>query len=153
VSRLEGKGGVDEIEIDVVELESLETGLEGGLDAFRTMIVIPELRGDKHFLPLDLPRFEHLLDRFADLLFISVTFGSVELAKPCLQRRLGRGSGCHGVGNQCAKTEGGDRTGPIVEGHLRIAKVVALYHCFTPPIVTRWTSARDRRGPALDVVN
>jgi len=32
VSRLEGEGGVDEIEIDVVELESLETGLKGGLD-------------------------------------------------------------------------------------------------------------------------
>jgi hypothetical protein len=51
VSWLEGKGGVDEIEIDVVELESLETGLEGGFDAFRTMIVVPELRGDEHLLP------------------------------------------------------------------------------------------------------
>jgi hypothetical protein len=39
VSRLEGKRGVDEIEIEVVELEFLETGLEGGFDAFRTMIV------------------------------------------------------------------------------------------------------------------
>jgi hypothetical protein len=41
VSGLESKRGVDEIEIDVVELESLETRLEGRLDAFRTMIVIP----------------------------------------------------------------------------------------------------------------
>ena len=55
VSRLEGKGGVDEMEIDVVELEFLETGLEGGFGAFRTMIVVPELRGDEHVLPLDLP--------------------------------------------------------------------------------------------------
>src|SRR5271157_4704191 len=99
---------MDEIEIDVVELESLETGLEGGLDAFRTMIVIPELRGDKHFLSLNLARLEHRLDRFADLLFISVPFGSVELAKSCLQRRLGRGSGCDGVGNQRAEAEGRD---------------------------------------------
>ena len=110
VTGLEGKGGVDEIEIDVVELESPETGLEGGFDAFRTMIVIPELRGDKHFLPLDLPRVEHLLDRFADFLFVSVAFGSVELAKSCLQRRLGRGFGCHGVGNQRAEAVGRDRT-------------------------------------------
>src|SRR5208337_4932993 len=111
VSRLEGKGGVDEIEIDVVDLKSLEAGLKGGFDAFRTMIVIPDLRRDKDFLPLDIPRLEHLLHRFADLLFISVAFRSVELAKSSLQRRLGRGSGCHGVGNQCAKAEGGDSTG------------------------------------------
>src|SRR5262249_20276243 len=111
-------------------------------DAFRTMIVIPELRGDEHLLPLDLPRLEHLLYCFADLLFIAVAFRSVEQAKSGLQCRLGRGSGCHGVRNQCAKAEGGDRTGSVVEGHLRIAKVVALYHCFTPPIVTRWTSAQ-----------
>src|SRR4029077_2961232 len=97
-----------------------------------TMIVVPELRGDEHFLPLDLPRLEHLLHRFADLFFISVAFRSVELAKSCLQRRLGRGSGCNGVGNQCAKSEGGDSTGSIVEGHPRIAKVVAPYHCLTP---------------------
>jgi hypothetical protein len=50
---MEGKGGVNEIEIDVVELEFLETGLEGGFDALRTVIVVPELRGDKHILPLD----------------------------------------------------------------------------------------------------
>jgi len=30
------------------------------------MIVVPELRGDKNVLPLDLPRLEHLLHRFAD---------------------------------------------------------------------------------------
>src|SRR6516225_4912775 len=93
VPGLEGKGGVDEVEIDVVELEFLETGLEGGFDALRTMIVIPELRGDEHFLPLDLPRLEHLPHRFAYLLFIPVAFRSVEQAKTCLQRRLGCGFG------------------------------------------------------------
>ena len=66
VSRLEGKGGVDEIEIDEVELEFLEAGFEGGSDAFRTMIVVPELRGDKHFLALYLSGFENFLHRFAD---------------------------------------------------------------------------------------
>src|SRR6476646_7384920 len=59
VRGLERKGGVDEIEIDEVELEFLETGLEGGFDAFRTMIVVPELRSDKHFLPFDFPGLEH----------------------------------------------------------------------------------------------
>ena len=51
----------------------------------------------------------------ADLLFIAVAFRSVEHAESCLQRRLGRGSGCHGVGNQCAKAEGRNGTA-IVQG-------------------------------------
>src|SRR5271157_3148527 len=118
---------MDEIEIDVVELESLETGLEGGLDAFRTMIVIPELRGDKHFLALNLPRLEHILDRFADLLFISVAFGSVELAKSCLQRRLGRDSGRDGVGNQRAEAERRDFIVAVVQRHPDVVKSAGTF--------------------------
>src|SRR5205823_12396825 len=62
VSRLEGKGGVDEIEIDVVELEFLETRLDGGCDAFRSMIVVPVLRGDIMVIPLALHCLEHILN-------------------------------------------------------------------------------------------
>jgi hypothetical protein len=124
VPGLEGKGGVDEIEIDELELEFLETCFESGFDAFRTMIGIPELRDDNHVLPLNLPFLEHFLHRFPDLLFGSVAFRSVEQAKSCFQRRLGRDSGCDGVGNECAKAECRDGTGAIVERYLRIAKVV-----------------------------
>ena len=125
---------MDEIEVDVVELESFEIGLEGGFDAFRTMIVIPEFRGDKHFLPLDLPRLEHLLDRFADLLFISVPFGSVELAKPCLQCRLRRDSGGDGVGNQRAKTERRDFIVAVVQGDSDVVKSAGTFN-----FVLSWT--------------
>src|SRR5262249_25193119 len=132
VSRLEGKGRVDEIEIDVVDLEFRETCLECGFDAFRTMIGVPELRGDKNILPLDLPLLEYILHRFADLFFSSVTFRSVDCAKPCLQRRLSRVSGCYRVGNERAKAERGDGAGSIVELYSRIAKVVGTYHFFAP---------------------
>jgi hypothetical protein len=138
---------VDEIEIDVVELEFLETRLAGRCDAFRTMMVVPELRGDKHVLPLDRPRLEHLPHRFADLFFSPVTFRRVELTKSCFQRGLGRVFGGDGVGNQCAKAERGDRTGSVVEGYLRIAKVVGFSHCLDPPILPSWTSACNGRGP------
>src|SRR5512132_4119139 len=116
------------MEIDVVELEFLETGLEGAFGEFRKMIVVPELRADKHVLSLDFPRLEHLLHRFADLFFISVALRSVELTKSRFQRRLGRAFGCHRVGNQCAKSERGDRAGSVVERYLRMAKVVVFYH-------------------------
>ena len=56
----------------------------------------------------------------------------------------------------CAKAEGGDSTGSIVEGYPRIAKVVALYHCFTPPILIRRRRAslqcRDQFGRGEDRV-
>jgi hypothetical protein len=119
---------VDEIEIDVVELKFPETRLESGSHAFRTMIVVPELRGDEHVLPLDPPRPEHLLHRFADFLLIPVTFRSIELAKPGFQRGLGGDLGCDGVGNQRAEAERGHRAGSVVEGELRVAKAVGLYH-------------------------
>src|SRR5580700_8071583 len=120
VPGLERKGGVDEVEIDEVELEFLETGLESRFDSFRTMICVPELRNDKNILPLDLPPFEHFLHRFTDFLFSSVTFRRIEQAKSCLQRRLGRVSGCHGVGNERAKAERGDSTGSMVESYFRV---------------------------------
>jgi len=62
ISRLKREWSVREIEIDVVELELLEAGLEGRLDALRTMIGVPELRGDEDFVPLDCPRLKDLLD-------------------------------------------------------------------------------------------
>jgi hypothetical protein len=89
---------MDEIEIEVVELEFLEACLEGRFDALGPMIGVPEFRGDKYILPLGLPCLEHLLHGFADLFLGPVTFRSVERAKPCLKRCLGRILGCDGVG-------------------------------------------------------
>src|SRR5947209_17924872 len=104
---------MDEIEVDVIEPESFETGLERRLEAFGAMIVVPKLRGDKYVFPLDRPCREHLPHRLTDLAFITVAFGGVELAESRIQCRLGRRPGRHGVGNQCAKAECGDRTGAV----------------------------------------
>src|SRR4030095_10348479 len=48
--------------------------------------------------------------------------------------------------NQRAKTERGDRTGFVVEGYLRVAKVIRSYHLWYPPPLTGWTSAYDCPG-------
>src|ERR1700733_10553535 len=96
------------------------------------MIGVPKLRDDKNVLPLDLPRLEDALNRIADFFFSSVTFGGVEQPKSRLQRRLGRVSGCDGVGNECAEAERRHGAGSVVQRYLRIAKVVGIYHCFTP---------------------
>src|SRR5262249_53783698 len=101
----------------------------------------PEFRDDKNFFALDLSLLEHLLNRFADLSFSSVAFRSVDCAKSCFQRRLRRVFGCHWVGNQCAKSERGDRTGSVVKRHLRIGKVAGCCHCVPPAMSPKLVSA------------
>jgi hypothetical protein len=113
-------------------LEFLEACLEGWHDAFGPMIGVPEFRGDKHILPLGLSCLEHLMHRFADLFLGPVTFRSVERAKPCLKRCLGRISGCDGVGNQCSKAERRDRARFVAKGSLRVAKIVGVCHNLDP---------------------
>jgi len=85
VARSECKGGVNEVAIDIVEPESPTTRLEGGFDTVRTMIVVPELRGDKHILPPNCPGLEHLLHGIADCFFIAVAFRTIEMAKSHFQ--------------------------------------------------------------------
>ena len=127
-ARFEGKGRMDEIAIDMVELKSPATRLEGGFDPLGTMIVVPELGGDEHVLALDRPRLEHLLHGIADGLFIAVAFRTIEVTKPHFQGRLGRLSGLEGIRNQRAESQGGHCPGAVGEGDLRIAKSVGRWH-------------------------
>ena len=106
IAGLEGEGGVDEIEIEEVELEFLEAGLEGGLDAFGAMVGVPELGDDEDVLPFDRSGFDHLAQPLRRLGF---RCGSVRRCRlcgirlPC--RRLGCVSGCRGVRNERAKAQ------------------------------------------------
>ena len=47
VPRLKRKWSVNEIEIQIVEPESVQTRLEGRFDALRPMIGVPQLRGNE----------------------------------------------------------------------------------------------------------
>jgi len=54
VAGLEGERRVDEVAIDMVELQPAETGVKGRLNPLRTMVIVPQLRGDKDVLSPDL---------------------------------------------------------------------------------------------------
>src|SRR3954468_23146932 len=110
VTGLKGEGGVDEIAIDIVELESAQTGLEGGFDPLWTMIGIPQLRGDKDVLPLQRSRFEGFTQRVANRLFVSIAFCAVEMSETDRQRGFGGSLGVAKVRDERAETDGGDRT-------------------------------------------
>jgi hypothetical protein len=86
---LESKRGVDQIQVNIVDSKSPETRPESGLDALRTVVVVPELRADKDFLALHASSPEHLLKRLSDGLFVTITLRAVELTKANFQSRLG----------------------------------------------------------------
>jgi hypothetical protein len=88
VSRLEGEGRVDEVEIDVIELEFLETGLEGGFDTFWTMIVIPELVATGSGISVPKPRAGMAPDPLlrASFVYRSLSLSAIVATLRCLTR-------------------------------------------------------------------
>ena len=124
---------MDEVAINVFELESLAARLEGRFDPVRTMIVVPQLRGDKYVFPLNCPWLDHLLHGVADRLFIAVAFRTVEVSKSHFQCGLGCLLRGEGVGDQRAKSEGGDRARSVREGNPGVAQGVGGCHACFPP--------------------
>src|SRR5215469_12011172 len=78
VSRLKCKRSVDEIEIQVVEPESVATRLECRLDALGLMIGVPQLCGDKNVFARDPPGGKSCLQRYAYLTLVPVSLGTIE---------------------------------------------------------------------------
>jgi hypothetical protein len=98
------------------------------------MIVVPQLRGDEHVLPLNRTRPEHLLQCVADRSFIAVSFRAIEVAKPDFQCSLGCLFGRMGVWNQRAEPDERNCTGAVGEGNLHTAKSVGRCHAHIPPL-------------------
>ena len=53
VSRLKREGSMDQVKIDVTDPKALATRVERRFDTFRTMIRIPQLRGNENILTGD----------------------------------------------------------------------------------------------------
>ncbi len=132
VAGLECEGSVDQIKIEVVEPKFLEAGFESGFDALGDDgLVFQSFVMTKMSSRLILPALKTSCISFADFALGLVALGRVEHAKSCLQRRLGRCFGCHGVGNECAKAERGHGTA-VVEWYFAKAKAVGSCHSFAP---------------------
>src|SRR5262249_1037473 len=140
-------GRMDEVAIDIVELEPPATGVERWLDPLGTMIVVPELRGDKQVVPLDCSFLENLLNGVADGLLIAVALRAIEMAKSRLQCGLGRVAGYEGIRNQRPESEGGDCAGSVGEGYVRMAKCVVGFHGCTLRCRTQRRIRELRSGP------
>jgi len=118
-----GKGPVHEIEVHIIQAKVLEGGGQAAEHVAGLVHVVPQLAGDKQLVPAHQARGEYPAQRPADLLFIAVDRGAVNVA-------IAQGNGFfngvrHLLGGNMVAAKGtqadGGHTGPGVEqltGHL-----------------------------------
>ncbi len=132
VAGLEGEGGVDNVAVGVVDLEPAAAAVEGGFDAFGTVIRIPEFGGDEDILAPGCAGAVCGLHGVADGLFVAVAFGAVEVAEADFEGGLNGLSGGEGIGDEGAEADGGDGAGAVGEGDSGVAKRVGSCHGHAP---------------------
>ena len=86
VAGLERERGVHQIQVDGVEPKSVQAGLQCRLDPFGAMVVVPQLGGHKQLVAADCAVVEQLFKCGADLGFVAIPFGGVEVPEPDLDR-------------------------------------------------------------------
>src|SRR5271156_97477 len=118
VTGLERERGVYQIQIGDVEPEPVQTGLQRGFDAFRPMVVVPELCRHEQVLAAYGPISEQLFERRADLRFVAVPLGGIEVAKPDLDRCLDGTVRLGVVGQRRPEPERRDFTDTVVQDKL-----------------------------------
>ena len=88
VAGLEGKGRVHQVQIDRVEPEPAQAGLQRGLDPLGAVVVVPQLGGHKQVLAADRPGGEQFFERLADRRLVAISLCGVEMAEAHLDRGL-----------------------------------------------------------------
>jgi hypothetical protein len=118
---------VNEIEIEIVEPEPVQTRSEGRRDTFRPMIGVPQLRGDKDVLTRD-PSGKCFLQRLTHFTLVSVSLRTIEVSKSGFQR-IARRTDRHGrIRNQSAKPECGHTARSVGERYSLVPKIRRLDH-------------------------
>ena len=132
VAGLEGEGGVDDVAVGVVDLESFATGVEGGFDAFGAVVGVPEFGGDKEVFAPGGAGVVGGLHGFADGFFVAVAFGTIKMAESDFEGALDSLPGDEGVGDEGAEADGGDGAGAVGEGDSGPGEGVGGWHGGVP---------------------
>ncbi len=103
VSRLECEGGVDQVEIDEADPESLAASIKGWFNPFWPVIGIPELRCNEYVFTSHHPGCQLCSQSLTYFSFIPIPFGAIKVSKPNFQRFSGSGFRFSRVGNQSSK--------------------------------------------------
>src|SRR6516162_4805472 len=99
VPGLKCKWSVNEIEIQILEPESIQTRLESRFDALGPVIGVPQLCGNKNVFARDPYSGKSCLQRAAYLALVPVSFRAIEVSKSGFQRVSGRSYRYGCVGN------------------------------------------------------
>jgi hypothetical protein len=135
VSGLKGEWSVDQVEIQIVEPESVKTRLECRFDTLGPMIGVPQFRGDKDVFARDSFSGKLRLQRLAYLALVPVSLRTIEVSKSGFQGVSGRGYGYSRIGNQGAETKCGHMAASIVERHFRHSKIRRSNHRNTSAVL------------------
>src|SRR5690625_4508483 len=109
-----GDRPVDQVQIQVVQAQTLEGGLAGGDRVLEAVVVVPQLGGHEHLLAWE----PGLTDRASDALLVGVQLGGVDVTVTGCERLAGD-VGCDvGVDLEDPVPELGDRMA-VVEGQVR----------------------------------
>src|SRR5260221_7596177 len=88
---LKCKWSVNQIEVQILESEPVQTSCERRLDALGPVIGVPQLRGNKNVFARDPASGKPRLQRPANLALVPVAFRAIEVSKSGIQCVSGRG--------------------------------------------------------------
>jgi hypothetical protein len=106
---------MNEIEIQILERQSVQTRLESRFDALGPVIGVPQLCGYKYVFARDPSIGKSCLQRTAYLALVLVSFRTIEVSKSSFQCVSGRSYRRGRVGNQGAKAECGHMASTVVQ--------------------------------------
>src|SRR5580704_6615972 len=95
VPRLKCKRSVDQIEIQILDPESLQASLESRFDALRPVIRIPKFSGNKNLFARNSANSKSSLKRLANLALIPITLRAIKMSESrvqCVSRSTDRQS-------------------------------------------------------------
>jgi hypothetical protein len=125
---LKGKWSVNEIEIQIVEPESVQTRFKRWFDTLRSMIGVPQFCGNKDVFTRNPSSGKSCPQRLAHLTLVPVSFRTIEVSKSSFQRVSGSTYRRGRIGNQGAKPECGHIAGSVVERYSLSPKVRRFEH-------------------------
>src|ERR1700733_8940204 len=126
--RLKRKWSVNEVEIQIVEPEPVETCLESRFHALGPMIGIPQFCGDEEVLACNASTSNSCLQGLAHLTLVPISFRAIEVSKSGFERG-GGGTYRYGcIGDQGAKSECGYMAGSVTERYFCSPKIGGFDH-------------------------
>ena len=115
VAGLERERRMHQIQIHRLQAQPVQAGLQRAPHPFGPVVVVPQLRGDEELVATDGPGREQLLERRADLRFVAIAFGRIEVAESDLDRGPDGVARLVAIGKRCPEAQRRNLTAAVVQ--------------------------------------